>query len=126
MSKFTVVIDTSESISPEDLKSFTQEINESVIMSNEWIYGEYKGTVDLIDRGEKGPWALLDAEKLDDDHNTPLVQVGLTEEQFAALNEDDEVTFRLSRADGASEAYLIYNDDTEQPYDIHLSDLRKV
>jgi len=95
------------------------------VMSNEWIYGEYKGIVDLIDRGDKGPWALLDAEKLDDDHNTPLVQVGLTEEQFQMLNEDDEVMFKLSRADGASEAYLIYNDDTEQPYDIHLSDLKK-
>ena len=96
-------------------------------MSNEWIYGEYEGVVDLVDRCEKGPWALLDAEKLDDDHNTPLVQVGLTEEQFKMLEEDDKVTFKLTRAhEGQSEAYLIYNDDTEQPYDILLTDLRKV
>ena len=96
------------------------------IMSNEWIFGEYKGTVNLIDRGEKGPWALLDAEKLDDDLNTPMVQVGLTEEQFTMLKEDDDVVFKLTRDDGQSEAYLIYNDDTEQPYGIHLSELRKV
>jgi len=96
-------------------------------MSNEWIFGEYEGTVDLVDRGEKGPWALLDAEKLGDDHNTPLVQVGLTEEQFSMLHEDDKVTFKLERAkEGEAEAYLIYNDDTEQPFDIHLTDLRKV
>ena len=97
------------------------------IMNNEWIFGEYKGIVDLIDRGEKGPWALLDAEKLNDDHNTPLVQVGLTEEQFIALSEDDDVTFMLTRAqEGDTEAYLIYSDDTEQPFDIHLSNLRKI
>jgi len=96
------------------------------IMSNEWIFGEYRGTVNLIDRGDKGPWALLDAEKLDDDHNTPLVQVGLTEEQFTMLKEDDDVVFKLTRADGQSEAYLIYNNEDEQPYGIHLSELRKV
>ena len=96
------------------------------IMSNEWIFGEYKGTVNLIDRGDKGPWALLDSEKLDDDHNTPMVQVGLTEEQFTMLNEDDDVMFRLTRDDGDHEAYLIYSDDTEQPYDIRLTDLRKM
>jgi hypothetical protein len=95
------------------------------VMNNEWIFGEYKGTVSLIERGDKGPWALLDAEKLDDDLNTPMVQVGLTEEQFTMLKENDDVVFRLTRDDGQSEAYLIYNDDTEQPYDIRLVDLRK-
>jgi hypothetical protein len=51
----------------------------------------------------------------------------LTEEQFIILVEDDDVTFTLTRADkGQSEAYLIYNDDTEQPFNISLTDLRKV
>lgn len=100
-------------------------------MNNEWIYGEYTGTVDIIDRGDKGPWALLDAEKLNDDLNTPLVQVGLTEEQFLMLHEDDEVKFTLSRVQqGQAEAYLIYadpeNDFMEQNHNIHLTDLRKV
>ena len=99
-------------------------------MSRAWIDGEYTGTVNIIDRGDKGPWALLDAEKLDDDHNTPLVQVGLTEEQFSMLHEDDEVTFKLSRINmGEPEAFLIYadpeNDFMKQNYSIHLTDLRK-
>lgn len=100
-------------------------------MNNEWIYGEYTGIIGVIDRGDKGPWALLDAEKLNDDLNTPLVQVGLTEEQFAMLSEDDNVIFTLSRAEeGQAEAFLIYadpeNDFMDQNYSIHLTDLRKV
>jgi len=42
------------------------------------------------------------------------------------LKEDDDVVFKLTRADGQSEAYLIYNNEDEQPYGIHLSELRKV
>lgn len=100
-------------------------------MSNEWVYGKYTGTVGIIDRGDKGPWALLDAEKLNDDLNTPLVQVGLTEEQFLMLSENDEVVFTLSRAQtDQAEAYLIYadpeNDFMDQNYHIHLTELKKV
>ena len=93
-------------------------------MSNQFA-GKYKGVVDLIDRGDKGPWALLDAERFDDETDTPLVQVGLTEEQFAALAEDDDVEFELGN-NGVNEAYLIYSDETEQPDDLFIVDIKKI
>lgn len=97
-------------------------------MSNEWIYGEYKGVVDLINEdGHNGPWILLDSEKMDDGDNHPLVQAGISYEQAKKLKEDDDVLFTLSRKDdGGAPAYLIYQqEETEITDGIYISSLRK-
>lgn len=95
-------------------------------MSNDWIYGEYKGEVDLIDANAQYAFAVLDVEKIDDEHNSPLVQIRLTNEQFQNFGEGDKVTFTLTRKDdgGESEASLIYLDDRiVNPQNIWIKDL---
>jgi len=100
---------------------------ECAIMSNEWVYGEYTGIINLIEEdGTKGPWVLLDAQKTDDHHNCPLVQAGISQEQFDELKEDDDVVFTLTNPDeGDIEAYLIYQEDGFEIDGIYLASLRK-
>ena len=96
-------------------------------MSNEWVYGEYTGVIDLIEQdGDKGPWALLDAQKTDDCNNCPLVQIGISQEQFDALSEDDDVSFTLTNPDeGDVEAFLIYQEEEFEVDGIYVTNLRK-
>ena len=96
-------------------------------MSNEWIYGEYKGTVDIIETGDDGPWALLDAEKINDPDNAPLVQVRITDELYNQLNEDTEVTFTLtSITDSGEECDVIYQDEVDEINDVAIIDLKVI
>ena len=96
-------------------------------MSNEWIYGEYKGTVDIVETGDDGPWALLDAEKINDPDNAPLVQVRITDELYNQLNEDTEVTFTLtSITDSGEECDVIYQDEVDEINDVAIIDLKVI
>lgn len=94
-------------------------------MSNEWIYGEYKGFVDLVDIGEEGPWALFDCQKVDDEQNTPLVQLRIDRETFEMLNEDDNVTFTLTREEeGLDEVDVIYQDEVGEIDGVYIKNLK--
>ena len=99
--------------------------NKDNIMNDEQIFGEYVGIVDLVGVGELGPWALLDAEKVGDTSNTPMLQIGLTKEQFDNLKEDDDVKFQLTPS-GDNEAYMIYNDEGDQPEGVYIINFEKV
>ena len=66
-----------------------------MLKTNEELIGNYTGIIDIIDINDKGPWALIEAEQVDDPTNIPMIQVKLSQDQYNELKENYEVSFEL-------------------------------